>query len=46
MDPRATSQCTGEAIVLGAQELNKPWRPLYGQMKGYEVRDGIRDMPK
>ena len=46
MDPRGNARVHGEAIVLGAQELNKPWRPLYGQMKGYEVRDGIRDMPK
>ena len=22
----ATRECTGEAIVLGAQGLNKPWR--------------------
>lgn len=42
----ASRECTGEAMVLGAQALNKSWRSLHGQMKGYEVRDAICEVPK
>ena len=37
---------TGEAIVLGAQELNRPLAIPTGPDLGQEVGDGMRDTPK
>jgi hypothetical protein len=42
----ATRECTGRGDRARRTRAQQALAILHGQMKGYEVRDGIRDMPK